>query len=1233
MANIVTIIIIVFTLAYVFFHLDSGGRKSVTDTAHEWWYIPWFALVYTGLMYTLYNKTNFPEWPVVRNITEEYKVEGVFFLFCAAIWTVLECIVFRNPFFHKKLIVRFRQLFAGKREDKDRMLPFPYYIDEEGKVRAKVGQVFYRWTMKTFILIILSVYMVFYILNAYANIDFYIISGLGLLGLLPLVDYYVYLCSEVPVEQKVVGGGKTTNYSDFDELWRLYTETFDNYSVAWKRTLNEKELATNKANVVYNDDNWDNIIKKFSENRMDGIVMNCDLVTAFMKMEPVFDHVEKNGRYVLVAIDVPDHFKRNENKTYVDEIAEKLRTIIKKDIFVYGGKSSVEELNNSVVLAPLSLVSDHGLYKEWMEKVGLIVVVNIFDKNISNMYECRRFSYVLRMANPDYQLLFITPFCREIQPSIANSWLTSTETPLEKNMMQFPYSDRQFFIGYNYEDYNERVEKILISRPPEPLYSGGELAYIALSSTAEGHDKAITPIHYLELAYTNAVESKEEVGVFTYLLDKTYQVAAKDINENIYNHMLPVERIEEDQILNVIYDRDNNAPAMYAKWQHLGIDENFSIVISKPYLFRDYFNANHSFFVTAPFIAIQPSLSKSKITLAIVLLKLLQNAEMEEKELCDILLFYYDSSEIKSVSTLIKELFSTYFTKDLARSLITEDVVAFDGEKYEHHIKYKLPLYGDNDQRFLDMVTVKDESGNELFDILRDLMEQNYVSGQIHTFSGRPYQIKDYNSRTKTLNVSKVNNSDKDVVFYKPSMEIKIHGDRTPIKEMNPLELKPKVWRHRITDQELSIVFDGFETNVEVVTTDWFEFSKYSLYGCIKTGSTTRPRNYSNGKVLKVSFKYPLKPQYLERIDDIRKGLQILFYEAMPSVFPHHSQYLRIASIGECDKDLPWIFNRLDCEDPVEKGVLSYYFIEDAHIDLGLIGVLSKPESIWYIFQYLYDYLIWLTEGNLVYPEGFDAYLNRDGLDKFSFLKYGRSSLPSYFDVELLINFIRDFFENSDEWKPISKDRQTKLDSMGICDFCRKEMKNSEMTRLSDGRMRCPDCSADAIDTDKQFRPLCEKAKELFKSYLDIDFSTIPHDARLISAVELHKIDGAEFHITNGYDARKILGLAWDKQKDVFYVENGRKPDQTLEIIVHEMTHIWEYQDPGFAKVRATNEDWVEGLAVWTELYLMEKYGLDREDARQSWLERDDEYGRGLKHIMKICPDNPYKYIKSVSKI
>ena len=159
-----------------------------------------------------------------------------------------------------------------------------------------------------------------------------------------------------------------------------------------------------------------------------------------------------------------------------------------------------------------------------------------------------------------------------------------------------------------------------------------------------------------------------------------------------------------------------------------------------------------------------------------------------------------------------------------------------------------------------------------------------------------------------------------------------------------------------------------------------------------------------------------------------------------------------------------------------------------------------------------------------------------------------------------------------------------------------------------------------------------EGAEEAFLEHLGIDFSKIPYKANLVSAVELHKLRGRSFSITNGYDVRKLIGLARSRNDEIF-VENGYKPDETFGTIAHELTHIWEFNNPDFQKVIKTNEDLFEGLAVWTDLFLSEKNGSsDIETNRNSWLARKDEYGRGLRFIMDNCPDDPYGYIREKAK-
>ena len=1237
MFSIIDVILGVLVLVYVVTELNFITHR-VRKMAYQWWHTTWFCLLYSLLMYALYRILNIPTKWLFPSLVFDYRIEGVYVFACFLIWQPIR-VLLRRPAVHNSLIEFYRKMFAKDAEDPDRALPFPYFYSKgTNEVKMRVGTVFYRLTIKTIAILAALVYLAGFI-SAYYTGVFFPLSGFGMLGLLLLIEYYIYLNAEAETEEEKTKGDEKDEPSDFDDLWRLYIENFDNYAVAWRKTIAEDDTSQEKAQKS-NKDTLDDLLSKFEKNKQDGIISGFDLLTAFSKLVPFFLDVIKKGRYILVAFDIPRHFSLNEENSFLQEIASKLtkelvhrfpniNEIIK--FIVYDEKSALGVLDNSIVMAPLSLISRQGLGgSEWMQNLGLITVVNVFDKGVSNLYETRKFCYLLNSVNPNYQILVVSAFGKELEPTIISTWITGTK-PYEAKMKQYPRGSRQFLIAYNFEEWKDRFKKVLRAFPNDTLYSGSEMFVYPLSSRVGEREKPVTPVHHLELAYTSALEGIEELNNFNDYIRDEYAVGSGSIIHDIKPHVLPVDEVEESQVFSVIYDNENNSPDAYMKWIHLGLEENFSIIISKPYMFRDYFNANHGYFVRAPFHAVQPRMCKSKVTLAIILLNLLKGGKQDEATIKSLLSSYYDNEDLDSVPKMLKDLFYTYFSNDMVNDLRTSEVVEFDKVRYKTKVVYELVHPDQINLPYLDIITVKDENDNVLFDILQDLLFQNYSVGQHHSFSGWPYLVTNFDSENKTLMVTR-DEEISNMLFYKPCLKVAVNfAEKTPIKGL----LEEEKLYHQ-TGEELYFWMQGYETDVQIDTTQWIVFNKGYTAPKYSSGSTiisparesqTPRRSYKRGKVLKVSLTFLQKPQYLERFDDIRKGLQILLYEGLQSLFPHHCQYLIVASQGDGDPDLPWIFNQFECHDTVEKGCLTYYFIEDAHIDLGLIGTLTK-QNIWYLIEYIFDYLIWLSE-DMGTPTGYDEYLFRKDNDKFSFLKYGSDSLPDYFDIDLLINFIRDYFTKSGHnLMDLQKSRGSKPE-MGNCDFCGREMKNSEMHCLADGRMRCPDCSKDAVDTDAQFLKLIDEAKALFLTHLGIDFGSIPFKAKLVSAVELHKLHGSEFSITNGYDVRKLLGFAWNSEGGAIYVENGRKSGDTLGIIIHEMTHIWEFSDDEFKKIRATNEDWLEGLAVWTDLYLSEKAGVAiMEERKDGWLARTDEYGRGLKLILDLCPDDPYGYIR-----
>ena len=1195
--------------------------------AYQWWHIPCFALLCVLVAYLLFHIADVSAWPGFNRLYSDYLVEAVYVLFCSVLWQGIRLYLCKESI-HKKLIVYYRKGYSVHREDRDKVLPFPYFIDHMGTLRSRVGKPFYQRMLAGVIVIIALIYAVCFLLVEYFNTPFYPLSSFGLFGLLPLVEYYHYLKTEVPEEErkKVPADTSQLSSSDMEKLWKLYVEWFPNFSVAWKRKLHFDDKSGKNNRDIIKD-----LMRGLTSENEDRLLENSDLPEAFTRIEPLFGWAKESGRLVLLVIDMPDLFLKDTQKTYLHHIADGLKKLLSSgdELKLYDEFSPESDLNTSIVVASVSVFSQRDLNMEWMKRIGLVTVVNLFDKSISNLHECRKFSYLLRSVNEQYRMLFITPRLNQVEPNIKNIWLTGSSTH-ESPVIQYPRGYNQFFVGYNLEECSDRLTQIIKPLPNEPLPLGSEMIPIAISDKMGEEDKIVTPVHFFDLAYTDIIEGTEELG--KYYKNFIMSVSAENMKSHVHCHLLPLDVVGEKQVFSVIFDQNNNAPAAYLKWVHLGHDENFSIVLSKPYLFRDYFNANHDSFTANPFLALQPLLSKSRITLAIILLDILQKSEIPEQKLRTLFQGYYSPDEIQSVPDVVRQLFASYFGNKLAEKLRSRHTIVFDGSKYSHQTSYKLDFSDSINLPYLDKISVMDESDNVLFVIIRDLLCQNFDIGQTHSFLGKPYKVDSLDTAGKVLKVKAVNTEQ--VLFYKPVLSAAIGKERNRIEGIINTSRK---WNHRVTGEEIGYSIEGFETEVDISVERWYKFCHYSCDSSHFDATLLKERKYKKGRVLKVTYRFLRKEEYMRRKDDIRKGLQILLYEAMQSVFPHHAQYLIISSVGEGDPELPWIFNRFGCNDKEKENELSFYFIEDAHIDLGLIGALSTDNTLGtgYLFRYIIDYLIWLKEDEPLPAEGYDEYINNPDRDKLAFLKYGRDSLPDYFDIDLLVNFIRDFFcktEDIPNLLEVFKNRTERMYVFGMCDFCGKKMKNSDMKRLDDGRMQCPDCSVDAVSTEEKFAELCEKVKAAFKKYLGIDFSAIPHNAKLVSAVELHKNIGKPFNITNGYDVRKYVGVAFDRDTDYFYVENGYKPNKTYGIIAHEMTHIWQYNNPKFIKFRESNEEWVEGLAVWTDLYLSEKNGMENiEEIRKSWLERDDEYGKGLRFIMNTCPDDPYGYINKMA--
>lgn len=201
-----------------------------------------------------------------------------------------------------------------------------------------------------------------------------------------------------------------------------------------------------------------------------------------------------------------------------------------------------------------------------------------------------------------------------------------------------------------------------------------------------------------------------------------------------------------------------------------------------------------------------------------------------------------------------------------------------------------------------------------------------------------------------------------------------------------------------------------------------------------------------------------------------------------------------------------------------------------------------------------------------------------------------------------------------------------------VCDFCGAAMESGSYEILRDGRERCPACSASAVRRLRDARALYQESHELLEKTFGIKLRS-PITIRVTNAKAIAKELGEEFKPGKGFDGR-ALGFARNKNgRYSIFLETGAPKEAMQSTILHELTHIWQYENWDREEIAARyGQDAVttiyEGMAVWAEIQLMLCTGQTARAHRYEYqrLQCDDEYGNGLRLYEK-----KYPFVKGVS--
>ena len=244
------------------------------------------------------------------------------------------------------------------------------------------------------------------------------------------------------------------------------------------------------------------------------------------------------------------------------------------------------------------------------------------------------------------------------------------------------------------------------------------------------------------------------------------------------------------------------------------------------------------------------------------------------------------------------------------------------------------------------------------------------------------------------------------------------------------------------------------------------------------------------------------------------------------------------------------------------------------------------------------------------------------------FMLFGSDKMP----VNLRIQETFDFFKenrfdknelkearaNDDVAKRIAESYIPNRNGSRYCDFCGIELYGVEYETLVDGRDRCMNCGRTAVKTADELNKLFNTVKNNMESFYGIRFKG-GINVEMVNAKKLHKKLGHAFVPTNKYDGR-IIGVAIKSGNELtLMIENGSPKLSAVMAMVHELTHIWQYQnwDQKGIKLKYGSDleiEIYEGMAKWVEIqyaYNINEIAIaSREEIITS--KRNDEYGRGF---------------------
>lgn len=204
------------------------------------------------------------------------------------------------------------------------------------------------------------------------------------------------------------------------------------------------------------------------------------------------------------------------------------------------------------------------------------------------------------------------------------------------------------------------------------------------------------------------------------------------------------------------------------------------------------------------------------------------------------------------------------------------------------------------------------------------------------------------------------------------------------------------------------------------------------------------------------------------------------------------------------------------------------------------------------------------------------------------------------------------------------------IKSLTVCDFCGVPV-TAGGVKYPDGRDSCAACQRTAVVEQSVIRHLEDEARVWLWERLRVRGRPVDEvPLALVGADRIAEVQGKAFASTPGFDGRERglfaakktvyrQGVEFVKQVDelAIYIESGLPRHEAFGTVVHELVHLWQYDN--YPK-KPVHRQYVEGLAVWAQYHALLESGATRE-AEMLEKNPDPIYGGGFRLVREVEGD------------